>query len=185
MVKSTGILDKSLSKGKTEINLSTFAVLFSEIVKYAQKRAETINDIHDTLKGYGKSVGVRMLDVVNLRERGYKRETKLLPMLMFIKSTVWKSLFGKEADKLERVTDDPSQYLLMEKEPLVNTFISLPKDKEAINCAAFVAGIIEAMLEAANFPCVVDAHWYNGTTYVIKFEKHVIERENRLTETNR
>ena len=44
----------------------------------------------------------------------------------------------------------PFSDLLMEKEPLVNTFISLPKDKEAINCAAFVAGIIEAMLEVGD-----------------------------------
>ncbi|KAF8353751.1 hypothetical protein PRIPAC_95374, partial [Pristionchus pacificus] len=32
----------------------------------------------------------------------YKRETKLLPTLIFIKSVVWKNLFNKEADKLER-----------------------------------------------------------------------------------
>uniref|UniRef100_A0A1I7XBR4 Trafficking protein particle complex subunit 5 n=1 Tax=Heterorhabditis bacteriophora TaxID=37862 RepID=A0A1I7XBR4_HETBA len=106
MVKPTGILDKSLSRGKNEVNLSTFAVLFSEMVRYAQNRAETVSDLHDKLAAYGESVGVRMLDVITLRERGYKRETKLLGMLMFIKSTVWKNLFGKEADKLERSNDD-------------------------------------------------------------------------------
>ncbi|KAF8375257.1 hypothetical protein PRIPAC_81686 [Pristionchus pacificus] len=36
----------------------------------------------------------------------YKRETKLLPTLIFIKSVVWKNLFNKEADKLERSNDD-------------------------------------------------------------------------------
>ncbi|ETN68480.1 transport protein particle component, Bet3 [Necator americanus] len=66
---------------------------------------------------------------------------------MFIKSSVWKSLFGKEADKLERSNDDQCTYLLIEKEPVVNTFISVPKDKGMLNCAAFVAGIVQAMLE--------------------------------------
>ncbi|PIO64429.1 transport protein particle component, Bet3, partial [Teladorsagia circumcincta] len=68
--------------------------------------------------------------------------------------------------------------LLIEKEPVVNTFISVPKDKGMLNCAAFVAGIIQAMLDASNFPCQVSAHWWNnGTAYVIRFEELVISRE--------
>ena len=38
----------------------------------------------------GQHVGVRILDVLVLRERGFKRETKLLNMLLFIKSNLWK-----------------------------------------------------------------------------------------------
>ena len=38
----------------------------------------------------GHHVGVRILDVLVLRERGFKRETKLLNMLLFIKSNLWK-----------------------------------------------------------------------------------------------
>lgn len=61
-----------------------------------------------------------------LREKGYKRETKHLNMLMFIKGNVWKvcvydrfpiaeyltplccikTLFGREADRLEKSNDD-------------------------------------------------------------------------------
>ena len=52
-------------------------------------------------------MGVRLLDLIVLREKSYKRDVKLLNILMFIKSTVWKSLFNKEADKLERSNDDP------------------------------------------------------------------------------
>ncbi|XGW08076.1 hypothetical protein V3C99_010861 [Haemonchus contortus] len=183
MVKATGILDKSLSKGKSEVSLPTFALLFSEVVKYAQERSETVTDIHDRLASYGKLVGIRLLDVITLRERGYRRETKLLGMLMFIKSCVWKNLFGKEADKLERSNDDQCTYLLIEKEPVVNTFISVPKDKGMLNCAAFVAGIIQSMLEVSNFPCQVSAHWWNnGTAYVIRFEEVVISREAAIVD---
>ena len=38
----------------------------------------------------GYHVGARILDVLVLRERGFKRETKLLNMLLFVKSNVWK-----------------------------------------------------------------------------------------------
>lgn len=57
-------------------------------------------------------------------------------------------------------SDIPSVLLLMicfrldyiiEKEPLVNKFISVPKDKKFINCAAFVGGILEAILNESNF----------------------------------
>ncbi|CAB3405513.1 unnamed protein product [Caenorhabditis bovis] len=153
MAKTTGLLDKSLSRGKSEINLSTFALLFSEMVQYAQSRSETVSDIHDKLASYGKQVGYRMFDIITLRERGYKRETKLLGTLLFIKSAVWKNLFGKEADKLERSNDDQCTYLIIEKDPLVNTYISVPKDKGVLNCAAFAAGIVEAILESASFKC--------------------------------
>lgn len=40
---------------------------------------------------------------------------------------------------------------IIEKEPLVNKFISVPKDKKFINCAAFVGGILEAILNESNF----------------------------------
>ncbi|CAO4366352.1 unnamed protein product [Caenorhabditis nigoni] len=185
MAKTTGILDKSLSRGKGEINLSTFAVLFSEMVLYAQNRSETVTDIHDKIASYGKQVGLRMFDIIVLREKGYKRETKLLGMLMFIKSTVWKNLFGKEADKLERSNDDHCTYLLIEKDPLVNTYISVPRDKGVLNCAAFAAGIVEAILDSASFKCKVTAHWHNGTAYVIQFDEAVIARENAMLDTNR
>lgn len=113
-----------------------------------------------------------MLDLIVLREKGYKRDIKLLQMLMFVKSTVWKNLFGKEAEKLERSNDEPwkckgkffgtispkivvfpifSSDFIIEKEPLVNNFISLPKDKSSLNCAAFTAGIIEVILTVCEF----------------------------------
>ena len=69
------------------------------------------------------------MDLVFVREKAAKRETKLLNVLLFVKSTLWKTLFGKEADKLEHANDDERTYYIIEKEPLVNKFISVPKDK--------------------------------------------------------
>jgi len=38
----------------------------------------------------GQEVGVKVIDLLFVRERNCKRETKLLNMLLFIKSTLWK-----------------------------------------------------------------------------------------------
>jgi len=179
--KPVGILDRTLSRGKGEINISTFALLFSEMVQYSQSRVSTVSDLQTRISDFGKFVGSRLLDLIVFREKGYKRETKLLSMLMFIKSTLWKNIFGKEADKLEKNSENACIYYIIEREPLVNTFISVPKDKGSLNCAAFTAGIIDAVLNASNFPCTVNAVWHNGTTYyMIEFEESVINREKQF-----
>ncbi|XP_064477294.1 trafficking protein particle complex subunit 5-like [Ornithodoros turicata] len=174
------ILDRPITKIKTDIHISLFGLLFSEIVQYCQNRVYTIPELQTRLSELGFHVGQRVLDLIYVREKNYKRETKLLHVLLFIKSSVWKTLFGKEADKLEQANDDDKTYYLIEKEPLVSKFISVPKDRGNLNCASFVAGIIEAVLLGCNFPAKVTAHWYKGTTFMIKFEDSVIARDKSL-----
>lgn len=60
------------------------------------------------------------------------------------------TLFGREADKLEHANDDEQTYYLMEKESLVNRYISVPREG-GLNCAVFVAGIVEAVLTGTGF----------------------------------
>ena len=38
----------------------------------------------------GQHVGVRILDILVVRDRGFKREIKLLQILIFVKGTLWK-----------------------------------------------------------------------------------------------
>ena len=45
----TSILDKSLSKGKGEVSLSCFALLFSELVQYCQNRVYTVPELQTKL----------------------------------------------------------------------------------------------------------------------------------------
>lgn len=77
--------------------------------------------------------------------------------------------------------------MISDNEPLVNKFISVPKDMSSLNCAAFVAGIIEAMLEGSQFPAKVTAHstpipgFPLRTTFLIKFDASVMEREKALS----
>ncbi|CAH3179098.1 unnamed protein product [Porites evermanni] len=178
--RQTNILEKPLSKGRNEINVSTFGLLFSEMIQYCQNRVHTVPELQTKLSDLGQQVGSRVLDVLVLREKGMKREVRVLNILLFIKSVFWKSLFGKEADKLEQANDDDKTYYIIEKEPLVNKFISVPKDKGFLNCASFVAGIVEAVLHGCNFPAKVTAHWHKGTTLMIKFEESVIIRDKSL-----
>jgi len=176
----TSILDKSMSRGKGEVSLTSFALLFSEMVQYCQNRVHTVPELQNKLSELGWNVGVRILDLLFVRERNSKREVKLLNILLFIKSTMWRSLFGKEADKLEHASDDERTYYIIEKDPLVNKFISIPKDKGSLNCAAFTSGIIEAVLTQTGFTAKVTTHWHKGTTYMIKFEDSVIARDKKL-----
>ncbi|CAG0920174.1 unnamed protein product [Notodromas monacha] len=176
----TGILDKSLNRGRTDLNVSAYAFLFSEIVQYSQNRSQTVPELQKRLSDLGFHVGSRMLDLVVLRERGGKRDLRILSIMMFLKTSFWKALFGKEADKLERANDDERTYYLIEKEPLVNKFISVPKDKGSLNCAAFSAGIVEAVLCGSGFPCKVTTHWHKGTTFMVKFDEEVLTRDKRI-----
>jgi hypothetical protein len=50
-----------------------------------------------------------------------------------------------------------------------------------LNCASFVAGIVESVLCSSGFTCKVLTHQGpRGTTYVITFVKSVMDREGRL-----
>lgn len=102
-------LDKTLEKSKArndQINLSSFAFLFCELVQYCEQRAHLVSELQSKLAELGYSVGQRVVDVMMIRERNFKRETRLINMLFFIKNKVWSMLFGKEADKLEQANDD-------------------------------------------------------------------------------
>ncbi|RYR63654.1 hypothetical protein Ahy_A04g021434 isoform A [Arachis hypogaea] len=91
------------------------------------------------------------------------------------------------ADSLEKGTEHEDEYMISEKELLVNRFISIPKDMGTFNCGAFVAGIVRGVLDGAGFPAVVTAHFVPvegqqrpRTTILIKFAEEVLHREARL-----
>jgi hypothetical protein len=108
--------------------------------------------------GYG--VGVRLLELISFREKSYKRESNIVSILSFIAFTLWKILFGKQADTLEKSNDNQDQCelkipfnssdIISDNQPLVAKFISTPKDYSSMSSAAFVAGIIEGILDASD-----------------------------------
>jgi|SRR5579859_1081158 len=50
----------------------------------------------------GYRVGQRALELIVWREKNSRRETRILGILQFIHTVIWKTLFGKPADSLEK-----------------------------------------------------------------------------------
>ncbi|KAF2439066.1 trafficking protein particle complex subunit 5 [Karstenula rhodostoma CBS 690.94] len=193
------IYDRNLNRSKNaELSRAAFAYLFIEMINLAQKNAKDVGDLEKRLNNQGYPIGVRLLDLLLTRSANPLasiRPTRILPLLQFIAQTLYRHLFGRPADALERSGDDPSQYMLFDNEPMVNTYISLPREMSNLNCAAFVAGIIEGVCDGAGFATEgVTAHsvgaqeegkegkamWPGKTVFLIKFKREVLEREEIL-----
>ncbi|TPX35787.1 hypothetical protein SmJEL517_g01981 [Synchytrium microbalum] len=182
------ILERNLGKGKAgEISLSAYAFLFSEMMQYTQKRVNGIQDFEKKLSDFGYRVGVRVLELTVWRERNARRETRVLGVLSFIHSNIWKTLFGKQADALEKSTEQEDEYMISDNEPPISKFIAIPKEMSQLNASAFVAGIVEGILDGCGFPSRVSAHstatdaFPLRTTILIKFDPTVIARERTFT----
>lgn len=96
--------------------------------------------------------------------------------------------------------------MIIDNEPLVNAYLSVPREMSQLNCAAYVAGMIEGVCDGAGFPARVTAHsvgaqasggsgggggegggagaegavqemWPGKTVFLVKFAKEVLERE--------
>lgn len=144
------------------------------------------------LSEYGHFVGVRLLDLLTLREaaeivENFEKQAKFSERLSkgyqtaahadvcqgpgveeFVRPRSWQA--GEEQWRASQMCGEKTLILmtfcfglslnkkiffenhliskdfLIEREPIVNTYISLPKDKGSLNCASFIAGIIEAFL---------------------------------------
>lgn len=172
----------------TEISHAAFAYLFSEMISYAQRRVTGIQDLEKRLNAQGHPIGLKLLDLLIWREpaRTQQRPRTIVEVLHVIKQQTWQHLFGRQADRLEKSSnpDTPDEYMIIDNEPLVNTFVSVPREMSQLNCAAFVAGIIEGICDGAGFPARVTAHtvaegelWPGKTVFLVKFEREVVDRE--------
>lgn len=112
-----------------------------------------------------------------------RKERNLVGMLQLLHSSMWKSLFGRSADGLEKATDKEDEYYIYDREPITNRFIATPKEFAHFNCATFVAGIINGILDGAEFHADVSAHFnttpagLTRTVFVIKFNRDVTKRD--------
>ena len=86
---------------------------------------------------------------------------------------------------MEIYNDD--EYMISDRDVLVNRFISVPKDYQGMNCASFVAGVVKGCLESAGFdaqvsaydaPTADDGHYsVTRTNFLVKVDATVLERE--------
>ncbi|KAK3308473.1 NO signaling/Golgi transport ligand-binding domain-containing protein [Chaetomium strumarium] len=186
------IYHRPLNRTKTaELSQASFAYLFSEMVSYAQRRVTGIQELEKRLNLQGHPIGLKLLDLLLIREppRSQTRPLSIIALLHFIKINLWTHLFGRQADRLEKSSnpDTPDEYMIIDNEPLVNAYISVPREMSQLNCAAFVAGIVEGVCDGAMFPARVTAHtvggkeegemWPGKTVFLVKFQPEVLERE--------
>ena len=67
----------------------------------------------NTDAGYAAAgVGLRMSELCFFREKNAKREIKIVGILSYIKDSIWKTMFGKPADSLERATDKQDECMI-------------------------------------------------------------------------
>lgn len=184
------IYSRPLNRTKTtETSQAAFAYLFSEMVAYAQHRVKGIQELEQRLNVQGHPIGLKLLDLLLYREpaRSQTRPLTIINLLHFIKTAIWQHLFGRQADRLEKSSepDKANEYMIIDNEPLVNQYISVPREMSQLNCAAFVAGVVEGVCDGADFPAKVTAHtiedkemlWPGKTVFLVKFREEVVERE--------
>jgi len=186
----SAIYDRNLNKNRMgQVSLSAYAFLLSEIVQYTQKRVSGIGDLERRLSTIGYRIGLRVSEVLVWRNdptKNPKREIKLIQALMFIHTQVWKAVFGKPADALERGLEKDDEYMIIDNDPIITRYISIPKDMSQLSCSALTAGLVEAVLDGLAFPARVTAHSVPTdahplrTTILIKLDPVVLEREDAL-----
>lgn len=167
MSRSTvNILDRPLGRGvlrgggtdQTSISLSAFSYLYSELVQYHQSRCASISELERRLESSGYGVGLKVLELLAYRTKETKREIRLMSILHFISSSVWKSLFNKAADSLERSIDHADEFMIVDYEPITSVYCTVPSDLGQLSVDSYISGIIAGVLEGAGFPARVTAH---------------------------
>eukprot|EP00474_Spongospora_subterranea_P000712 CRZ01170.1 hypothetical protein [Spongospora subterranea] len=186
------------------VSLSSLSLLFSEMVQYGLGKVSATAELEFRLSAMGERVGSRALDLFACRgepdtlnagalmRRTRNRITKptrkrlldVVSILTFIHTNIWQGLFDHTADRLEKSTERADEYYIYDSKVIVNRFISVPKEMGSLNCAAFVAGVIKGILDAADFPATVNAHYKSDedrftTIFVITFQPEVIQRSNK------
>ena len=211
-------LDRPIGRGRSDVSLSAFAYLFSELVQYHQNRVLSIQDLELRLEQAGRDVGARCFEILSFREieggrggvgggRGMKRETRILGILQFISTTLWRSLFSKPATSLEKSMDSDQEFMIHDASPPTNMYVSLPPDLGGLNTASYISGIVEGVLNSSGFDAKVTAHTVKGgsgggldtedgnnggnggngggyvrdkTVFLVRFTKEVMERDAAL-----
>ncbi|SCP06053.1 trafficking protein particle complex subunit 5, putative [Plasmodium ovale] len=181
MEKGKGSVDKELNRGRQEVSLSAFSILYSEMVQYCLYKSKRGYRIEDCIHEMGLRVGYKLSEYLSYRNKT-KRSINILSILTFISKHVWKYLFQHSSDLLKS-QDNIYEYMICDKNMILNKYINVPKDYGNINCASFAAGIVEGFLCSSEFQAEVTAHTVSesdtesNTTIFIKFYPEVVERE--------
>lgn len=151
------------------MSLSAWQYLFGELVQHEQRLVTGIAEFERKLHDVGYRVGSRVVELLSCRDALYPvqassalttlsrgppaptRHVRLLQALTWVHSNVYRYLFGRPADSLERSTEHDDEYMIGDDDMVVTRSIVVPKDMNELSCAAFVAGIVEAAMDQTGF----------------------------------
>lgn len=183
------VYDRNLHRNKIDVSLSSLAFLFMEIVSKHFKASNTLPQVERALNNMGYPIGCKLIQLESLRanftnsisssgkSNTSNRLISKIDVLHFITNQIWLSLFGKQADSLEKSTENSDNFMIIDNDPMFTKFISngIPKEYSSLNCEAFLSGILEGVLDSSYFKCEVSAHsvpidkFPSKTVYLIKF----------------
>ncbi|KAL1407045.1 Trafficking protein particle complex subunit 31 [Vanrija albida] len=199
------ILERQLNATRgAEVSLSAWSFLFAEIVAYSQSHVDSVADLEKRLTSLGYEAGQRVLSLLLLRNaqaagmKDPRRENRLIPILQFVHTQVYKYCFGRPADGLERSVEGEDECgllgaaaltadMITMNQPPLTQHISIPKDMSQLSCEAFTAGIVEGVLDGLDVPSRVTAHtvatdqYPQRTVILVKLDARVMDREAGLS----
>ncbi len=170
------LMSHSISDKPKMVSLSVFALLYAEIIRYHQDRVKGIQDLESKLHDIGYQIGQRIYEVLSYVTK-FKRDNNVLTLLTFLNGTLWKYLFQKNADALEKSTEHSDEYMISDNNLQLSKFISPQKEMSNFSSGAIIAGIVESCCDQAKFPARVTSHnvpiegFPQRTTILIKFLK--------------
>ncbi|GMK56016.1 hypothetical protein CspeluHIS016_0210720 [Cutaneotrichosporon spelunceum] len=187
---TVNILERPLNRTRaSEVALAAWAFMLAEIISYSQSRVDSVNDLEKRLSALGYEAGQRILSLLLLRQaqashmKDPRREHRLIPILQFVHTQVYRYCFGRPADGLERSVEGEDEYMITMNQPPLTQHISVPKDMGGLSCEAFTAGIVEGVLDGLDVPARVTAHtvatdqYPQRTVILVKLDQRVMDRE--------
>ena len=109
----------------------------------------------------GYRLGVRIVELLPLRDSlppstsrsatGPPRFIRLLPLLHYVHTPVYRYLFSRPADALEKSTENEDEYMIADNDPVLTRGVEVPREMSSLSCMALVAGVVEAIMDGWGF----------------------------------
>ncbi|ELP95216.1 trafficking protein particle complex subunit, putative [Entamoeba invadens IP1] len=143
--------DKGLTKTIPQVSLSAFSFLFGEYIhhEFHQENRITTTQFHDKLFDLGYNLGMRMTELISYKEKEGLRENTTDGVMNFLAKDMWRVVFGYQVN-YGKVRDKANEFLITDKNLIITEYISYASDCN-VYCVAFVAGIAQSCMDAADF----------------------------------
>ena len=154
--------DKLANNKPNQVSLSALSYLLSEYTRkffYNGSKSVSVVEFNEKLKNLGYGVGMRMLESIAVHDKDFHRFETKEDVMAFIISIFWKTAFGYQIE-YGKVKAKPNEFLITDKNLIIekyleNTVHTKNDGSEVkVNYMAFVAGMVQACLDGADFVCL-------------------------------